>query len=146
MELFLLGQTFDCQNIAALRLHRKHRARLHRCVVEHYCAGSADARLASNVSTGQPYDVPKKMHQQQPRLHVAAMLDTVDTNRNLLLGNCVHLPGPYLNDTAVIKFFCRLLQIGLCSDTSTPGLVHEQERASYSLLKQMLRDIDTRDG
>src|SRR5262245_36875387 len=104
MELFLLGQTFDCQNISALRLHRKHRARLHRCVVEHHCAGSADAGFAADVSARQPGYIPQKMHQQQPWLHFAGILDTVDPDRNFLLGNGVHIPRPYLNDTSAIKF------------------------------------------
>src|SRR5262249_18168 len=73
------------------------------------------------------------MHQQQPRFDVAAMLDTVDSNRNLFFRNLVHWCVPFVdvypNGLAAIKFFCRLLQVGLCSDTSTPALAADQEPA-----------------
>jgi hypothetical protein len=108
MEFLSLGQALDGQNIGAVRLDRKDRARLDRRVVEHDRARPADTGLAADVGARQPDDVPQKMDQQQPRFHFAGLFGAIDPDRNLLFRNCVHLARPYLNDKAAIKFFVLL--------------------------------------
>jgi hypothetical protein len=63
MELLSLRQTFDRQNISAIRLHRKHRAGLHRGIVKHDRACPADTGFATDVGTRQPYEIANKMNQ-----------------------------------------------------------------------------------
>jgi hypothetical protein len=108
MEFLSLSQPFDGQNIGAVRLDRKDRARLDRRVVEHDRACSANAGFAADVGSRQPDGISKKMHQQQPRFHFAGLFGAVDPDRNLLFRNCVHLERPYLNGKAAIKFFVLL--------------------------------------
>ena len=105
MEFLPLRQTFDGQHIGAISLDRKDRAGLNGGVVEHHRARPADAGLAAYVGARQPDHIPKKMRQQQPRLHLAGMLDPVDPDGNLFLPSRIHLLGSYLNGSSAIKFF-----------------------------------------
>ena len=50
MEPLSLSQTFDRQNITAIRLHRKHRAGLDGGVVQHDRARAANAGFTADVS------------------------------------------------------------------------------------------------
>jgi hypothetical protein len=92
MEFLSLCQTFDGQNIGAIGLDRKHRAGFHRSLIKHHRARPADTGFAADVSARQSDDIPQKMNQQKPRLDLAAMLDTVDPDRNLLFPSRVHYP------------------------------------------------------
>ena len=44
-------------------------------------AGAAEARLAADVRARQPEHVPEKMHEQDARLDVALIWDSVDSER-----------------------------------------------------------------
>jgi hypothetical protein len=105
MEFLPLRQTFDGQHIGAISLDRKDRAGLDGGVVEHHRARPADAGLAAYVGARQPDHIPKKMNQEQPRLHFLDMIDAVDPDRNFFLPRPVHLLRPYLNGLSTIKFF-----------------------------------------
>jgi hypothetical protein len=90
MECIPLSQTFDRQDITAIRLHRKHRTGLDRAVIQHNRARAANAGFTANVSAREPDRIPKKMNQQQPRFHFAGMLDPVYTERNFPSWERVH--------------------------------------------------------
>ena len=53
IEIAILRQALDRKHLAPLRLHREHRAALHRHAVEHHGARSADRSLATDVRAGQ---------------------------------------------------------------------------------------------
>jgi hypothetical protein len=90
MQIFSLRQPFDRRNISAVGLHRKHRAGLHRGIIQHHRARSANTGLAADVRAGQSEDFAKKMNQEQSRFHLVAMLDSIDLDGNSLFGDRVH--------------------------------------------------------
>ena len=51
----------------------------------HSLEGAADRRLATDVRTGQAQNVAQVMHEQQARLDLRPMIDTIDVDTDSLL-------------------------------------------------------------
>src|SRR5207253_3867320 len=72
-------QAFDRRDVGALRLHREHRARLHRAAVEMDRAGTALRGVATHVRAGELQSFTDELDQQGPR--VDARLDRLAVHR-----------------------------------------------------------------
>ena len=68
VELRALGEPLDRGDLAAVRLHREHRARLRRHAVHEDGAGAAARRVASDVGAGEAERLAQEVDEQEPRL------------------------------------------------------------------------------
>ena len=77
MQLAVVRESFDRGHLGAVGLRRQHRARLDRLAVDEHRAGSAQARLAADVGSGQPEHFSEVVHQEQAGLHGVLMLASI---------------------------------------------------------------------
>src|SRR5579864_2343905 len=85
VEIVFGCEAFNRGHGALVGLNRKHRARLYRFAVEQHSAGAADGSFATDVSAGQAGDIAQKMHEQQTRLDLGAVLNTVNFYGDIFL-------------------------------------------------------------
>src|SRR5688572_28334941 len=77
MQLAILGETLDRHDVGAVRLHREHRARLHRAAVQMHRAAAALARVAADVRAREPESVADEVNQQRALFDFARLLPAV---------------------------------------------------------------------
>src|SRR2546428_8890253 len=82
MEPTLLGEALDRRDLAAVRLDRKHRARLDGVAVQEDGAGAAMARITPNMGSCEPEFVSDEVYEQHARLDQPRVLPTIDGDRN----------------------------------------------------------------
>src|SRR2546427_1153061 len=82
MEPTLLGEALDRRDLAAVRLDRKHRARLDGVAVQEDGAGAAMARITPNMGSCEPEFVSDEVYEQHARLDHPRVLPTIDGDRN----------------------------------------------------------------
>src|SRR2546427_219216 len=78
MQLAVLREALDRRDGGAVGLDREHRARLHRLAVHEDHARAALARVAADVGSGEPDDLPDVVHQQKARLDLVTRFLAVD--------------------------------------------------------------------
>src|SRR5690349_466280 len=78
MQLPALLQAFDRGDLAAVRLHGEHGARLHRLAVEVHGAGAAVAGVAADVGSGHAEILADEVHEQEARLDFGLARRAVD--------------------------------------------------------------------
>jgi hypothetical protein len=71
------SERLDGLDLAAGGLNREHEARTCGFAIDDHCACTANAPLASDVSTGQPKVVPQEVAQQTSRLDLSKIVATV---------------------------------------------------------------------
>src|SRR6185503_19346251 len=83
MKVAVLRKALDGFDLCAVGLHREHRARLYRLTVDHDCTGPAQGCFASHMCSSKCQDVSQIVHEQQARLDVALMSDTIHAQVDL---------------------------------------------------------------
>ena len=68
MQAAALREALDRRHLGAGGLEREYGAALHRAAVDEHRAGAALARVAADVSAGQPQPVAQRMDEQRPPL------------------------------------------------------------------------------
>ena len=81
-ELTVGREALDGRDLRAVGLDREEHAALHRLAVEMHGAGAAVARVAADVSPGQPEIVPDEVDEQAPCGHLHLDLLAVDLERD----------------------------------------------------------------
>ncbi len=81
-QLTLCRKTLDSRDLGAVGLHGERHAALHGLTVEMHRAGTAVARVAADMGTGQPEVVADEVHQQAPRGDLQLDLLPVDLERD----------------------------------------------------------------
>src|SRR5690349_9724531 len=84
MELAALLQALDRGDLAAVGLHREHRARLHRLAVEVHGAGAAVAGVAAHVGPGHAEILADEVHEQKARFDFGLAHRAVDGHADLV--------------------------------------------------------------
>jgi hypothetical protein len=87
VQLAALLEPLDGHHLAPVRLHGEDGARLHRLAVEEHGAGAAVGRVAADVRAGEAQVLANEMDEQQPRLHLGALLGAVDADADLVRGH-----------------------------------------------------------
>src|SRR5690242_8388694 len=87
MELAALLQAFDRGDLAAVRLHGEHGARLHRLAVQVHRAGAAVAGVAADVGPGHAEVLADEVHEQESRLDFGLAHRAVDGDADLVRGH-----------------------------------------------------------
>src|SRR5437762_4916569 len=83
VQLTIFGHALNRRQALALGLDRKHRAALDGFAVDQDRAGAALARVAADVSAGEPQVVAEVVHEQQARLDLMLVPAAVDGCRDL---------------------------------------------------------------
>src|SRR6185437_3923248 len=83
VQLARARQALHGRDLAAVDLHREHRAGLDRPAVDQHRAGAAVCRVAAAVRAGQPDTAPDQVGEQQPRLDLRDLLLPVDREPDL---------------------------------------------------------------
>jgi hypothetical protein len=71
VKVSVFGHALDRNDIGAISLNRKHRARLDGKAIRQDSASPANTRVAADVRTGESCDVTNKVRQQQARFDIA---------------------------------------------------------------------------
>jgi hypothetical protein len=85
MQLIALRQTFDRGHTASVSLDCKQCAGLDGPAIEQHGAGTTQGCLAAYVGAGQPGGLSQEVHQQQARLDLGAMLDSINVDCDVFL-------------------------------------------------------------
>ena len=78
VQLAVGGQTLDRDHVGTVGLDRQHGAALHRLTVDVDGARPARRGVAPDVGAGQLELLAQELHEQRPRLDIAAASGTVD--------------------------------------------------------------------
>src|SRR5512135_1245953 len=87
IELRVLFQPFDGHHLAAVGLHRQHRAALHRLAVEQHGAGAAVAGVAPDVGARHAERFTNEVHQQQAGFDFGRARRAVHGHRDRVRGH-----------------------------------------------------------
>src|SRR5487761_460390 len=90
VQLARRGQALHGGDLAAVDLHREHRAGLDRPAVDEHRAGTAVGRVAAPVRAGQPDAAADQVGEQQPRLDLRHLLLAVDRDPDPADGKLIH--------------------------------------------------------
>src|SRR5580692_5147234 len=82
MEFTVIGHAFDGANLAAIRLHGKYGAGLHRPAIQKHRACTAVCGVAANMRSGERQDLTDEMDQEKPRLYFSLMVSAVNFRAN----------------------------------------------------------------
>src|SRR5579859_1818490 len=85
VQLIAVGHALDGREVAAVGLDGEHRAALDRLAVHVDRARAALAGVAADVRSGQAYDIPEVVHEQQSRFDLVLVLTPVDGDSDLVL-------------------------------------------------------------
>ena len=85
MQRILTAQSFDGQNLAAVRIYCQHRARTHRLAIEQQRARSTNLNIAAQLGAGQIELLAHQLKQGYPRLDLDALFDAVNMDGNCFL-------------------------------------------------------------
>src|SRR5687767_5536348 len=82
IQFSVLFETFDCQDVSAIRLHGERGARLDRAPVHYDRARAAVTRVATDVRSSETQRLAQEMDQQQTRFDFRGAFDSVDVYFN----------------------------------------------------------------
>src|SRR4030095_459087 len=91
VEGAVLFGAFHGHDLALVRLHREHRARLHGASVEDDRAGPAMRGVAADMGAGEAEHLADEVDEEEPGLDVGLVLLTVDRHLDV---HERHLPPP----------------------------------------------------
>src|SRR6266536_618461 len=85
MKTAVGGKTLDGGDVCPIGLHGEHGARLNGLSIDQDSACTTDRSFTAHVRAGQPQQIAQVMHQQQTRLDLVMMIDTIDIDIDSLV-------------------------------------------------------------